>query len=93
MTFNDFVKTISEENNISVDQSRKIIKSVFSNIKDIVSVGDNVLVPNFARFDVVKKNSRMGTNLVTKERVPIPPKIAVKFVPTEALKKSVNKQI
>jgi nucleoid DNA-binding protein len=91
MTFNDFVKNIAEENGISNDQSRKLIKSIFNNIKDIVSVGDNILVPNFARFDVVKKNSRVGTNLVTGERVPIPPKIAVKFTPTEALKKSVDK--
>lgn len=91
MTFNDFVKIIAEENNISKDQSRKMIKSVFSNIKDVVSVGDNILIPDFARFKVIKKNARTGTNLVTNERIQIPPKIAVKFVPTKLLEKSVNK--
>lgn len=91
MTFNDFVKNIAEENSISKHQARKIIKSVFSNVKDVISIGDNILVPDFGRFTVVKKNARIGTNLVTNERVNIPPKIAVKLIPTESLKNSVNK--
>lgn len=90
MTFNDFVKRIASENNLSKSQSRKLIKSVFSNITDIVIIQDKLLVPDFGKFSVVLRKARIGTNLVTNQKVAISPKIAVKFSPTKTLKESVN---
>lgn len=91
MTFNDFVKQIADENKLTKAQSRTIVKSVFSLIGSIVEVGDQVSVPDFGKFDTVIRKARLGTNLVTNEKVKIPPKIAVRFSPTKLLKNSVNR--
>ena len=91
MTFNELVKIIGQDNGLTRNQSRKVVKDVFAMITGVLSVGDNVLVPDFGRFETTNRKARHGTNLVTGERVMIPPKIAVKFTPTKHLKKIVDR--
>lgn len=91
MTFNEFVKQVADDNGLTKAQSRKITKSIFASIANIVNVGDQISIPDFGKFDTVVRKARLGTNLVTNEKVKIPPKIAVKFSPTKLLKNSVNK--
>lgn len=90
MTFNDLIMKIAKNNNLSREESRKVVKNIFSEINDIMSVGDNVLIPDFGRFSTVERKSRVGTNLLTNEKVNIPPRTVVKFTPTKLLKDSVS---
>lgn len=90
MTFNDFVMKIAKDNNLSREESRRLLKGAFSDIKDILSVGDNLSIPEFGRFDVAYRKKRIGTNLITNEKVNIPPRTVVKFVPAKVLKDSVD---
>lgn len=92
MKFNDLVNSISSTHGVPRDKARKIIKDVFGHIKETVSVEDQILIPEFGRFSSVRRKSRMGTNLVTNERVIIPSRTVVKFAPATTFKKSVDSE-
>jgi DNA-binding protein HU-beta len=52
--------------------------------------GNSVLIPDFGTFDVRKKMERISVNPTTKQRVLIPPKLALIFKPTSSLKEKIK---
>ena len=70
--------------------TEKLILQIFEEISDILKNGGDLQLPNFGTFSVRKKDPRPGMNMHTKERITIPAKEVIRFVPSRALKNKVN---
>lgn len=51
---------------------------------------DSVAIPGFGKFEAVKEEEKIITDLTTGQRVLLPPAINVSFQPSSLLKKRVN---
>ena len=65
--------------------------SIVKNIEQAVSRGETVELVGFGTFKAVDREAREGINPITKEKISIPAKKAVKFKPAGAFKDMVNK--
>ena len=71
--------------------TEKLILQIFEEIADMLKKGGNIQLPNFGAFSISKKSARPGMNMHTKERMMIPSREVIRFVPSRALKNRVNK--
>ncbi len=54
---------------------------------------DSVAIPGFGKFESIKEDEKVVTDLTTGQRVLLPPAINVTFQPSSLLKKRVNQDI
>ena len=76
---------------VNAETASLVINIVFEKIAAALAEGDHYNQDNFGTFKAVERKARKGRNPQTGEEVDIPAKNAVKFVPSAALKKQVNK--
>lgn len=65
--------------------------SIVKNIEKAVSEGESVELSGFGTFKAVDRAEKVGINPITKEKITVPAKKAVKFKPAAAFKEMVNK--
>jgi len=70
--------------------TEKLILQIFEEIAVMLKEGGNIQLPNFGTFSVNKKNTRPGMNMHTKEKMMIPEREVIRFVPSRALKNRIN---
>ena len=86
----DLSEAVHRAVGLSHDESRALVASVFDQISDRLSDGENVLISGFGTFSVRDKALRMGRNPKTGEAVPIPPRRVVVFRASHVLKGGIN---
>ena len=100
MKKSEIVKAITQATNnsatpgvnpVNSETASLIINVVFEKIAEALTNADHYNQDNFGTFKAVERKARKGRNPQTGEEVDIPAKNAVKFVPSAALKKQVNK--
>lgn len=87
----ELVEAIMKATGIEVKkQALQIVDSVFDIITKTMSRGEEVAVPGFGVFKVVKRAARMGVNPKTGEKIQIAASIKPKFRAAKALKEMVK---
>lgn len=81
------LKTVGLE---SKAQARRIVEAVFDIILKTMSRGEDVAIPGFGTFKVVKRAARMGRNPKTGESIQIPASVKPKFRAGKSLKEAVK---
>ena len=73
-----------------VDRTNKETTSFVSSLLDEMSKrwteGDSITILNFGTFEVKKKTERVSVNPTTKQRMLIPPKLALTFRASQNMK-------
>lgn len=91
MTNKDFIKALSERNDISAKEAQSLVDALTEMMADTLDDGDTITIQGFGNFEVKKKLERIIVNPTTKQRQLIPPKLAIAFKPSNVLKDKINK--
>jgi len=81
---------IHEKMGFAKSITEKLILQIFEEIAMILKTGGNIQLPNFGTFSVNTKNTRPGMNMHTQEKMMIPARDVIRFVPSRSLKTMVN---
>lgn len=71
-------------------QAIQVVEAVFNTITQTLTRGEEVSIPGFGTFKVVKRAARMGVNPKTGEKIQIAASIKPKFRAAKALKEAVK---
>lgn len=96
VTKKSLVDVVYNDVNPYIKTSKKditeIINALFSELKVDLELGSNVRIADFGTFKVIDKPATTGTNPRTKEKIAIPARRAVKFVPAKSFKAELNEK-
>ena len=90
MTKSDLIKAVSEAKNITVKEATADVDLIIGLIEAELVEGNDVALYGLGSLKVVAKNSRIGVNPKTQEKITIEAKKVVKFTMAKALKDKVN---
>ena len=90
MTKSDLIKAVSEAKNITVKEATADVDLIVGLIEAELVEGNDVALYGLGSLKVVAKNSRIGVNPKTQEKITIEAKKVVKFTMAKALKDKVN---
>jgi len=85
----DLIKTIADDAKLTQVQATAFIESLTTAIRKALKKGDDVTLVGFGSFKVTKRAARVGVNPQTKEKMRIPARKVVKFLPGKSLKDAV----
>ena len=90
MTKVDLVEQIASQVALSKKNSEIVVNTVFQCIIDALATGDKVELRGFGSFRTRDRDSRIGRNPKTGDKVDVPHKKVPFFKPGKNLKKLVN---
>ncbi|MFH0959976.1 MAG: HU family DNA-binding protein [Pseudomonadota bacterium] len=90
MTKAEFVAKLAEKGKITKKQATEAINLVFTTMAEGLVSGEEIAIPGFGKFSVVKRKARTGMNPQTKKKIKIPAKKAPKFTGSKTLKDAVK---
>ena len=85
-------EVLKDKTGLSMLVCNSLVTNIFDNIVHILSTDNSLKIKNFGSFAVSQKNTRPGMNLHTKEKVSIPARKVIKFVPSRGLKARLNNE-
>lgn len=91
MTKAEFVEMLAKKGETTKKHASEAIDLVFGTIAEQLSKGEQVYVPGFGKFSVVKRAARTGINPRTKKKIKIKATNAPKFRAAKGLKEGVKK--
>ena len=86
----DIISRMAESADITKVQADKALDGLLEAIQNGLKDGGKVVFVGFGTFSVVERKARTGRNPRTGEVIQIPESKAVKFTPSEGLKKAFN---
>lgn len=90
MTKAEFIAKLASNGSTTKKQAAEALDLIFDTITEELKSGDQVSVPGFGKFSVVKRAARTGINPQTKKKMKIKATKAPKFTPAKALKEAVK---
>jgi integration host factor subunit beta len=90
MTKADLIDEISRLAEVTRKDSEVIVETIFDSIVRSLRAGDKIEIRGFGSFRTRQRNSRIGRNPKTGERVDVPAKRVPFFKPSKELRDSVN---
>lgn len=90
MTKAEFIDILSKKGETTKKHAAEALDLVFSTIKEQLAKGEQISVPGFGKFSVVKRAARTGINPRTKKKIKIKATKAPKFSAAKALKLGVK---
>ena len=85
MTRKDLVNRLNKEFGIPKKYGEEIVKFIFSEISNSLEEGERVSIQGFGSFEVRERKERIVYNPRTKERLKVPAKRYVAFIPSKKL--------
>ena len=86
----ELIASIIEKTGLDKKMAEFAVEAFTETVTEELKKGNRVQIVGFGSFEVIQRNSRMGINPQTKERIRISPTIAPKFKAGKALKDAVN---
>jgi DNA-binding protein HU-beta len=86
----EFISALSQKAGCSAKDATRWVSLVLGVMVQELQDGNSVLIPDFGTFDVKKRMERISVNPTTKQRILIPPKLALNFKPTTSLKEKIK---
>src|SRR4029077_7961892 len=90
MTKADLVEEVSRVTELTRKDSEVIVDTMFESVIKALKAGDKLEVRGFGSFRVRQRNSRVGRNPTTGEKVDVPAKRVPYFKPSKELKALIN---
>ncbi len=86
----ELVERVTMQTSLNRKEAVGAVDAVFSSIIESLAMGDKVELRGFGSFRIRKKNSRIGRNPKSGQRVDIPPKVVPFFRAGKALRELVD---
>lgn len=67
-----------------------LMEGLSTTIRDFLTDGQSIAIPSFGTFDTVKEDEHITTDLVTGERLLVPPCITPVFRPSTLLRRRIT---
>ena len=90
MTKAEFVDTLAKKGGTTKKHAAEAFELIFSSISEQLKKGEQISVPCFGKFSVVKRAARTGINPRTRKKIKIKATKAPKFTAAKALKQVVK---
>ena len=90
VTKKNLAENISNQTGISYSQTSLIVDDLFDFIVEISDEEGSLVIPQFGKFQVRKKNARSGRNPKTKEEFKIEEREVLTFNCSDVLKEFIN---
>ena len=90
MTKADLIDEVSRLAELTRKDSEVIVETIFDSVVRSLRAGDKIEIRGFGSFRTRQRNSRIGRNPKTGERVDVPAKRVPFFKPSKELRDSVN---
>ncbi len=91
MTKADLVERIYSASGMNMKESKAVLESVFSLLKDTLESGEQIKIAGFGNFEVRHKSNRKGRNPLTGEAITIEARRILTFKPSKILKEDINR--
>jgi len=88
----EFIDAVAKDAGISKKDATSAVESAIKVIETAMKKGNDVVIPGFGSWKVVKVKARKGRNVQSGEEVKIPAHKKVKFTPGKALTETVYKK-
>ena len=85
----DFIKEMASRCEITQVDATEQYEDVFGVLKELLSEGNDVSIPDFGKFEIKERAGRTGVNPKTQERIVIPAKKIVVFKASKTTKEAV----
>lgn len=86
MNNKEFINKLAERLDISSKEAQKLTNTFIAELADRLDDGNVLSIQGFGSFEVKKKLERIVVNPATKQRMLVPPKLALAFKPSTTLK-------
>src|ERR1700685_678474 len=90
MTKADLVEKVTNLGDLTRRDGEVIVETIFGSVIGALQSGDKIEIRGFGSFRTRQRNSRIGRNPKTGERVDVPAKRVPFFKPSKELRDSVN---
>jgi DNA-binding protein HU-beta len=90
MTKAEFVAKLAAQGDTTKKHAAEALETVFGAISKELASGEQVSIPGFGKFSVVKRSARTGINPRTKKKMKIKAVKVPRFAAAKALKESVK---
>lgn len=90
MTKADLIDEVSRAVEMSRKDSELMVETIFESVVNALRASDKIEIRGFGSFRTRQRQSRVGRNPKTGERVEVPPKKVPYFKPSKELKDLVN---
>ena len=90
MTKADLIEEVARVTDVTRRDSEVIVETIFDSIVHSLRAGDKIEIRGFGSFRTRQRNSRVGRNPKTGDRVEVPAKKIPFFKPSKELKDLVN---
>ena len=90
MTKADLIEEVARITDVTRRDSEVIVETIFDSIVHSLRAGDKIEIRGFGSFRTRQRNSRIGRNPKTGDRVDVPAKKIPFFKPSKELKDFVN---
>ena len=84
------VESIQNQTGFTKNRSLEIVEAVLEIIKDTLTSGEDVLISNFGKFCVKRKDERRGRNPATGEDLMLEPRKVITFKCSGKLRDKIN---
>ena len=92
MTKAELIEEVAKVASLTKKETELIVNTVFDNITDALGKGDKVELRGFGSFRIRQRDSRMGRNPKTGEKVDVPAKRIPYFKPGKELRELLNQE-
>ena len=92
MTKADLIEEVARITDVTRRDSEVIVETIFDSIVHSLRAGDKIEIRGFDSFRTRQRNSRVGRNPKTGDRVEVPAKKIPFFKPSKELKDLVNQE-
>lgn len=86
MNSKEFLAVLADRTGLSVEDTSLCADALVEIMSEHLCEGDNLSLQGFGTFEVKKKNERVIVNPTSRQRMLVPPKLAVGFKPSVNLK-------
>jgi integration host factor subunit beta len=90
MTKADLIEEVARVTDVTRRDSEVIVETIFDSVVHSLRAGDKIEIRGFGSFRTRQRNSRVGRNPKTGDRVDVPAKKIPFFKPSKELKDLVN---
>jgi DNA-binding protein HU-beta len=82
----EFISRLATKMDISPKEAQKLATTFINELAENLDDGNSLKIQGFGSFEVKKKLERVVVNPTTKQRMLVPPKLALSFKPSNLLK-------
>ena len=90
MNNKEYISALADQAGYTQSDTQKMVRSVIESMGLHLEEDDSIQLSGFGTFEVKKKLERIVTNPTNKQRMLVPPKLALSFKPSNILKDKIK---